>query len=57
MEPILIRKQKGGHTTLLEKLTKLVLEHACPLEPVISEEDAFPYARKPYCVRWKRILC
>ncbi len=58
------------HSTLVEKFSKLVKEHACLLEPIISVEDAYPYTRKPvnqltikqcyngkeYCVRLDKFL-
>lgn len=40
-------KRWAMHSTLVEKFSKLVKEHACLLEPVISVEDAYPYTRKP----------
>ncbi len=35
-------KRWAMHSTLVEKFTKLVKEHACLLEPVISVAHAFP---------------
>jgi hypothetical protein len=35
------------HSSLVEKFSKLVKEHACILEPIINVEDAHPYTRKP----------
>jgi hypothetical protein len=32
------------HSSLVEKFSKLVKEHACILEPIIIVEDAHPYA-------------
>ncbi len=34
------------HSSLVEKFSKLVKEHACILEPIISVEDAHPYTKK-----------
>jgi hypothetical protein len=35
------------HSSLVDKFSKLVKEHACLLEPIINEEDAHTYTRKP----------
>ncbi len=35
------------HSSLVEKFSRLVKEHACILEPIIRWEDAHPYTRKP----------
>jgi hypothetical protein len=40
-------KRWAMHSTLVEKFSKLVKEHACLLKPIISVEDAYPYTRKP----------
>ena len=35
------------HSSLVEKFSKLVKEHACLLEPITSVEDAHTYTREP----------
>ncbi len=40
-------KRWDMHSSLVEKFSKLVKEHACILEPKISVEDAHPYTKKP----------
>jgi hypothetical protein len=40
-------KRWAMHLTLVEKFSKLVKEHACLLEQIISVLDAYPYKRKP----------
>jgi hypothetical protein len=40
-------KRWAMHSSLVEKFSKLVKEHACILEPIISVEDAHPHKKKP----------
>jgi|LakMenE18May11ns_1017448.scaffolds.fasta_scaffold8936649_1 hypothetical protein len=40
-------KRWAMHSSLVEKFSKLVKEHACILEPIIKVEDAHPYTKKP----------
>ena len=40
-------KRWAMHSSLVDKFSTLVKEHACLLEPIINEEDAHPYTRKP----------
>jgi hypothetical protein len=41
-------KRWAMHSTLVEKFLKLVKEHACLLETIISVEDSYPYTGKPF---------
>jgi hypothetical protein len=40
-------KRWAMHSSLVEKFSKLVKEHACILKPIIKVEDAHPYTMKP----------
>jgi hypothetical protein len=40
-------KRVAMYSSLVEKFSKLVKEHACILEQIINVEDAHPYTKKP----------
>jgi len=40
-------KRWAMHSSLVDQFSKLVKEHACNLEPIISVEDAHPHTKKP----------
>jgi hypothetical protein len=40
-------KRWAIHSFLFDQFTKLVKEHACFFEPIISVEDAHPHTKKP----------